>query len=111
MQRNELVVCAVQLSSQDDVDGNLAQCEELCERARARGAELIVLPENFAFVGAEEGRRGVAETLGDPAAKIQARLSRMAKSAKAWLVAGGFPERGPDPERPYNTALAFDPSG
>lgn len=80
-------------------------------RAAAQGAELIVLPENFAFMGAEQERQKLAERLGDETAPIQSRLSRVASSAGSWLVAGGFPERSSDPLRPYNTALVFDQAG
>jgi predicted amidohydrolase len=111
MRKNELVVAAVQLSSQSDVLDNLARSVELCSRARSRGAELIVLPENFAFSGPEEERRGIAESLGDASAPIQRCLGEIARSTGAWLVAGGFPERSRDPLRPHNTALALDPAG
>src|SRR3970040_809906 len=90
MRKNELVVGAVQLSSQGDVGENLDRCEELCERARARGAELIVLPENFAFVGAEEDRRTLAEALGAEAGPIQERLAGIARSSGGRVVAGGL---------------------
>ena len=44
MAKDELAVAAVQLCSQADVAENLERCRELCRRARARGAELVLLP-------------------------------------------------------------------
>ena len=44
----------VQINSGDDVGANLRAAREGLEAARAQGAVLAVLPENFAFMGARE---------------------------------------------------------
>jgi predicted amidohydrolase len=106
-----LRAAAVQLNSQEDVAGNLSQCREQVRAAAERGARLIVLPENFAYLGPEPGKRDHAERLGDTSAPIQSALTSMAREASAVIVAGGFPERSPDPDRPYNTCAAFGPDG
>jgi predicted amidohydrolase len=106
-----LLVAAAQLSSQSDVAENLATAARVVTDARARGAELVLLPENFAFMGDEQVRASNAEVLGDRAAPIQTALSRMAREARVHLVAGGMPERSGDPRRPYNAALCFAPTG
>ena len=60
----DLRVAAIQLSSQDDLDKNLLRAVALIEQASAAGARLIVLPENFAFMGgADEDKRALAETV------------------------------------------------
>jgi predicted amidohydrolase len=41
------LACAVQLTSTPDLEASLAQAQDLIERAVARGARLIGLPENF----------------------------------------------------------------
>lgn len=41
----------VQLSSQGDVGENLRRVRALVAAAAADGAKLVVLPENFAFLG------------------------------------------------------------
>jgi predicted amidohydrolase len=109
MAKGELSVAAVQLSSQADVAENLEHARALVRRAAQRGAELVLLPENFAFFGAEADKRGVAESLG--AGSIVSALSEMARESSVCLVGGGFPERSQDPERPYNTALVIGPDG
>ncbi len=116
---DEIAVAAVQLESQNDVGANLERAAELVRRAGARGASLVVLPENFAFMGgAEEERRAIAErvVVGEaaPAASgspILAALAEMAQGSKAWIIGGGMPEKSSDPERPFNTSVLVDPSG
>jgi len=101
----------VQLSSQSRVAENLAACAELCAAAATRGAKLVVLPENFAFMGPESERASHAEVLGDVDAPIQRALSTLARRHAIFVVGGGMPERSSDPERPYNTAVVFDSAG
>jgi predicted amidohydrolase len=106
-----LRLAAVQLNSQNDVKRNLADVHGLVTKAAEQGAKLAVLPENFAYFGADAGRCEIAERLGDSSAPIQGALSGLAKSARLTLVAGGFPERSDDPERPFNTCAVFSPDG
>ena len=105
-----LRVAAVQTSSQEDLRKNLDDCRVLVERASAEGARLIVLPENFAYFGPDGGRRAVAERFGG-GGTIERELASWARTAKAFVVAGGMPEQSDEPERPYNTAAVFSPDG
>ncbi|RYZ09337.1 MAG: carbon-nitrogen hydrolase family protein [Myxococcales bacterium] len=109
MAKDELVVAAVQLNSQADVTQNLDRCRTLVERARRRGAELVLLPENFAFFGAEAEKRQVAESLADGA--IARAVRGMARDNALCVIGGGFPERTADAARPHNTLLAVGPDG
>ena len=102
----------IQLSSQDDVNANLARVRELVLEAARAGAELVALPENFAFMGEEARKLEVAERLDDePTGPIATALRLAARDAGVWLVAGGMPERSSDPARPYNTSLLLDAEG
>jgi predicted amidohydrolase len=111
MAKAELSVAAVQLNSQADVAQNLEQARRLVKRAAERGAELVLLPENFAFFGAEAGKRQLAERFDDAAAVIVSALADMARESSVFVVGGGFPERTPDPERPHNSLLVVAPDG
>jgi predicted amidohydrolase len=110
MASGELSVAALQLSSQDEVTRNLEQAAALVKRAAERGAELVVLPENFAFFGPESEKRSLAESLEQPG-QIASELSRLARENAVYLAAGGFPERSSDELRPHNTLLVLGPDG
>jgi len=109
----DLRVAAVQLSSQDDLDKNLSRAVTLIEEASAAGARLIVLPENFAFMGgADEDKRAIAESLDEkPGGPIVRAISDVARRSGAYVVAGGMPEKSDDRERPFNTCAVFGPDG
>jgi predicted amidohydrolase len=107
-----ITVAAVQLSSQADVGRNLDRAAALVAEAARRGARLVLLPENFAFLGgSEDDRRAVAEDLDDLTGPIARRLSELARAHGIWLLGGGMAERSSDAARPYNTCAVFAPDG
>ncbi len=106
-----LRAAAVQMNCQEVVADNLARAASLVRRAAALGATLVVLPENFAFMGPEVGKRALAEALGDFSAPIQRALRAMAIESRVHLVAGGFPEKSEDERRPFNTCAVLSPTG
>jgi predicted amidohydrolase len=93
------------------VADNLEQVTRLVEDVAGRGAKLVVLPENFAFMGLDEERRAHAEPVGDLTAPIQGTLSKLASEHGVTLVGGGMPEQNPDGGSPFNTAVVFDEHG
>lgn len=106
-----LRAAVIQLSSQGDVQANLAECRRLVELARDRGATLVVLPENFAFFGADAERALVAEEIGSTSAPIQSSLRQLARGTRTTIIAGGMPERSADRARPYNACVVFCDDG
>jgi predicted amidohydrolase len=105
-----MLAAVIQLSSQDDVSKNLARAVHFLGEAARAGAELAVLPENFAYFGDEEGKRAVAEKL-DGKGAIAAAIGGTAKTLGLHVIAGGMPEVSDDPRRPYNTSVLFDAEG
>jgi len=107
---------AGEMTARDDVDANLAHCAQIAEKAADRGAQLLVLPENFAFLGRKERDKfAVAEEIGSSPGPIVSALMDIATRHKLWVIGGGMPELvngQTDPiERTYNTAVAISPDG
>lgn len=113
MTRWELRVGAVQMCSTDDLDQNLATTRRLVGQAVAEGAQLVVLPECFSFLGRTEGDKlRIAEAYPSDAGPISQTLRDLATLHGIWIVGGGTPERiAADERRTFNTALVVDPSG
>lgn len=100
-------VAVCQLNSRADRSANLAAARELLDRAAAGGADLAVLPEYTDYLG-PAADAPAPEPADGPYAKA---FATAAAEHRMWVVAGSFHERGPDPERTYNTSLVFDRSG
>jgi deaminated glutathione amidase len=104
-------VAAIQMVSGADLDANLAQASALIADAAARGAQLAVLPENFALMGAgDEAKLAVAEAPdGGP---IQEVLEQQARANRLWLVGGTVPLRDAhEATRAYASCLLYDAEG
>lgn len=103
------LAAAIQMTSKPDVDKNLAEAEELIELAVRRGAELIGLPENFAFLGREEHKLARAEEISTKTEKF---LKIMAQRFQVTILGGGFPVPVEnDRTKAYNTAVLIAPNG
>ncbi|HBP21187.1 MAG TPA: hydrolase [Planctomycetes bacterium] len=98
------LVAAVQLDSQDDVGRNWSTLQDLARRARDRGAQLIVFPENSLYEGRDRALRHPLDEWGP-------RLSELARELGATLVPGTLREPGPSAELRYNTLLVYGPDG
>jgi deaminated glutathione amidase len=102
----------VQLNTQDNVAENLGRVRHWVAQAAGAGAELVVLPENFAFFGEEAQKRELAEKLdGAFPGTILRALFELAAKHRVWIVGGGMPERNDDIARPYNASVLVDPKG
>jgi deaminated glutathione amidase len=83
-------VAAVQMTSAADVTVNLAAASRLLAEARAAGARVAVLPENFSFMGLRDAdKRAIAEADGD--GPVQHFLSQQARELGLWIVGGTTP--------------------
>ena len=83
-------LAVIQMVSQSDVLANLVQARRLLEQAAAGGAQLAVLPENFAAMGRRDTADiGRAEALGQ--GPILPWLKQTARDLNLWIVAGTLP--------------------
>jgi predicted amidohydrolase len=104
-------VSVIQLSSQADLQKNLDRVTELVSRAAEMGAELVALPENFAFMGeSEDDRRAIAEDLPGEGPIVKT-LQTLARERGVFVLAGGMPEKSTDAAKPFNTSALFAPNG
>ncbi|HUR40980.1 MAG TPA: carbon-nitrogen hydrolase family protein [Verrucomicrobiae bacterium] len=103
-------VAAIQMGSGADVSANLAAAGRLLAAARAQGAKLAALPENFALMGAHEADKlGVAEVDGD--GPIQQFLGDAARDLGLWIVGGTVPLKTRDVRRVAAACLVYDVRG
>ena len=85
---SSFLAAALQLTSTPDPDANFAAAEEQIELAARRGAELVGLPENFAFMGDDLRRIELAPSLAERCSRF---LVTMARRYQVTLLGGGFP--------------------
>jgi len=103
-----LRVAAVQLNATADQAANLAVADRLTRAAAADGARLIVLPEKWTAMGAEQDLRAAAEPLeGDAVAWARA----LARELGVDLVMGSFLELLVGQQKLANTSVHVDPQG
>lgn len=103
-------VAAVQMTSSANVPVNLKAAREGLEQAAAAGAQVAVLPENFAFLGVRDADKlQVAESPGT--GPIQDALARCARELGLWVVAGTLPLRVAGEARVAAASLVFDAAG
>jgi nitrilase len=104
------VVAALQMVSGPDIEANLQTAERLISQAAAAGAQLVVLPENFALMGIKETDKLAAQELeGD--GPIQAFLASQAIHHQLWLVGGTLPLAVQAANKVRAACLLFDPQG
>lgn len=99
----------IQMQSRNDLKNNLSRAVERIHEAAEAGADVVALPENFAFMGSDEERAGVAQDLEG---EILNTLQTVARASSVILLGGSFLVRstGNDP-RPYNTSVLLDREG
>jgi len=112
-------VAAIQMISGSDIDDNLRMADRLLRQAASEGADLAVLPENFACYGRGHMRdEGESESRGQ--GPILPFLRERARGLNMWLVGGTLPLTHPaegsgmaeaDGRRVYAASCVFDARG
>ncbi|WP_269622842.1 carbon-nitrogen hydrolase family protein [Prochlorococcus marinus] len=98
---SDFLAAAVQLTSTSNIEGNFSAAEEQIELASRRGADLVGLPENFAFIGEDQHRLEISSTLAEKCSQF---LITMARRYQVVLLGGGFPVPAGDGQRTLNRA-------
>jgi nitrilase len=98
------------MASGPNVAANLNEAERLIGQAVERGAHIVVLPENFAFMGRyEQDKLPIAEQPGG--GPIQDFLSAQARRHRIWLVGGTLPMQCTVPGKVRAACLAYNADG
>ncbi len=106
--RRRFKVAAVQMTSTADVDRNVSRAVRYVRAAAVAGADLIALPENFAYLRAE-GQRIAFQT--DLDGELVGSMRDLARETKSHLLLGSIPEAVPRSKRVYNTSVLIGPRG
>jgi predicted amidohydrolase len=96
------------MTSTADSERNLESAERLVREAALRGARLVGLPENFAFLRSEGEPVPQAQPLDGPWVQ---RMASLARELRVTLLLGSLPEAIPDAPRVYNTGVVIGPDG
>jgi predicted amidohydrolase len=103
-----LVAAAVQMTSAAEVEANLEAAERLVTQAAERGASLVGLPENFAFLRSEGFPVPEAQDLDGP---WVTRMGELARRLRITLLLGSLPERIDGERKIHNTSVLLGPDG
>ncbi|MCZ7662423.1 MAG: carbon-nitrogen hydrolase family protein [Thermoleophilia bacterium] len=98
----------LQMNSGEDVGANLRKALGLVREAALRGAELLVLPEKFHYLGRRPGVATAKQSLDGP---VLGAMGEAARENGVYVVAGSIWEAVPGEERTYNTTVLFGPDG
>ena len=104
------LAAVIQLCSKHDIDANLDTCRTLVSQAVKAGAETVLLPENFAFIGSDDRLLASGESFECPGPILRACME-MATVNRVHLIAGGFPECSERSTHVYNTCFHCLPDG
>ena len=103
-------VAAIQMVSGDEVEQNMKSAADLIASAVATGAQIVVLPENFAVLSADaQAKVELAEVSGD--GPIQQFLIDRAREHGIYLVGGTIPITANAPGKVRAACLTIGPDG
>lgn len=103
-------IAAIQMASGPNVNANLIEAGRLIAMAVDAGANLVVLPENFALMGLSELDK-VKVREQDGSGPIQDFLSEQASKHSVWLVGGTIPLVAEDKGKVRGSCLLINDAG
>jgi nitrilase len=102
-------IAAVQMASGPQLEANLMAAGKLIKQAAGKGAQMVVLPENFALMPMQENEnQQIAEAFGQ--GLIQDSLRESAIKHNVWIVAGSLPLKT-ETDKVTASSLMFDNQG
>ena len=102
-------VALLQTVSSSNVKENLKGLDLYFLKAQNEDVDLMILPENFAFMGnTDTDKLSIAEDFGQ--GEIQLYISQLAKRHRMWVIAGSIPIRS-SRHRVNTSCLVYDDNG
>ncbi|MCP3671865.1 MAG: carbon-nitrogen hydrolase family protein [Gammaproteobacteria bacterium] len=103
-------VAAIQMASGPNVSANLLEAERIVGDAVEAGAKMVVLPENFAFMGeTDEDNLKFKEEPGN--GPLQTFISQLAERHDIWIAGGTIPLTATAPNKIRSSCLMFNDKG
>ncbi|WP_445665004.1 carbon-nitrogen hydrolase family protein [Fodinibius sp. AD559] len=97
----------IQMNSQTDLQANLDSAYQFIKESVEKGAKVVGLPENFAFLGGLSIRMKKADKIAEEVPKF---LSETAKEFNVYIMGGSYPVPA-DNGKVYNHSPLYTPSG
>jgi len=108
--RHVSIFAAIQMASGSQLSANLLMAKRLISEAVESGAQMVVLPENFAFIGQQD--KDILNICEEPGSgPLQDFFAEQAKHHEVWICGGTIPLRSPDSDRVYASSLIVDAQG
>lgn len=104
---HKVTVAAIQMTSTDDWESNLRKAKEFVACAADRGAKIVALPENFAYLRSEGEEIPCGQTLEG---EFLQSMKMLAAGHRIHLLCGTIPEAIPESRQVYNTSVLLDPN-
>lgn len=108
--KQSVSVAAVQMASGPNVNANLIEAGRLIGQAAHAGANLVVLPENFAIMGMDDSDK-VTIRESETGGPIQEFLMEQAEKNGIWLVGGTIPMIAESNSKVRAACLVFNDKG
>ncbi len=96
------------MTSTDDTKANLQKIQGYFQQAKSQSADLVALPENFAFFGRDTEKIANLEKIQS---MTQNFLSDKAKEYGFAILAGGYPTKSPNTNKSYNRSSIYSKLG
>ncbi len=97
----------IQMNSQTDLQANFNSAYKYIEESVKKGAKVVGLPENFAFLGGLSMRMKKAEKIAEEVPQF---LSATAKEFEIYIMGGSYPVPAAN-GKVYNHSSLYDPNG
>ena len=103
-------ISCIQIASGPNIGANLLEISKYILKSKDMGADIVVLPENFAMMAEKDTMYlDIKEELGSGA--IQDYISKEAQKNDMWIIAGTIPIKSSKKNKVYATSIIFDNKG